>query len=68
MFSDKGFVVGTNVDLYSGSTAAATAVIVTAATVAGKKLLGNSTGQPTAVTKKLWKQDWINGTASEHIA
>jgi hypothetical protein len=68
MFSDKGFVVGANAGPYSGSAAAATAVIVTAATVADRKPAGNSSAQPTSVTEKPWKQDWINGTASEHIA
>jgi len=68
MFSDKGFADGTNVDLSSGSTADVTVGIVTAATVAGKKRVGNSAGQPISVTEKLWKQDWIKGIASEPIA
>jgi len=68
MFSDKGFADGANVDLFSGSTAGATVGIVTAATVAGKKPVGNSAGQPISVTEKLWKQDWIKETASEPIA
>ena len=68
MFSDKGFADGANVDLSSGSTADATVGIVTAVTVAGKKHVGNSAGQPISVTEKLWKQDWIKETASEPIA
>ena len=68
MFSDKGFADGANVDLSSGSTADATVGIVTAVTVAGKKHVGNSAGQPISVTEKLWKLDWIKETASEPIA
>ena len=68
MFSDKGFADGANVDPSSGSTADATVGIVTAVTVAGKKRVGNSAGQPISVTEKPWKQDWIKGTASEPIA
>jgi hypothetical protein len=44
MFSDKGFVGGTNAVPYSGSAAAAIVDIGTAVTVAGKKLFENSTG------------------------
>jgi hypothetical protein len=68
MFSDKGFAIGANVDLFSGSTADATVGIVTAVIVAGKKRVGNSAGQPISVTEKLWKQDWIKGIVSELIA
>ena len=68
MFSDKGFADGANVDLFSGSTANATGGIVTAVIVAGEKPVGNSFVQPISVTEKLWKQDWIKGTASELIA
>jgi len=67
MFSDKEFVDGTNVDLSSGSTAAATEVIVIAVTVVGKKRAGNSAVQRTSVTDKPWKQDWIKGIASDPI-
>jgi hypothetical protein len=67
MFSDKEFVDGANVDLSSGSTAAATADIGTAVTVVGKKRVGNSAVQRTSVTDKPWKQDWIKGIASGPI-
>lgn len=48
MFPDKGFVGGTNAVLYSGFVDAAIVDTDTAVTVAGKKLLGNSAGQPTS--------------------
>ena len=67
MFSDKEFVDGANVDLSSGSTAAATADIGTAVTVVGKKRVGNSAVQRTSVTDKPWKQDWIKGELSASV-
>ena len=68
MFSDKEFADGANAVQSSGSAATMIVVIATAVTVAGKKHVGNSAGQPISVTEKLWKQDWIKETASEPIA
>ena len=67
MFYDKGFADGTNVDLFSGSTAAVTAVIVIAVTGVGKKHACNNAGQRISVTENPRKQDWIKETVSEPI-
>lgn len=67
MFCDKDFADGANAARSSGSAAVAIAGIVTAVTAAGKKHAGNSVGQQTSATEKLWKQDWIKETASELI-
>jgi hypothetical protein len=68
MFSAKGFAVGKNVTLYSGSAAAAIMASNIAASIAAPKRAVNNIGPQTSATEKLWKEDLINATDSERIA
>jgi hypothetical protein len=67
MFSVKRFAAGKNVTPSSGSAATAIMASNIAVSIAAPKPATNSVELQTSVIDKLWEEDLINATDSEHI-
>jgi hypothetical protein len=67
VFCVKGFAVGSNATLFSGSAAAAITASSIAASAAAPKRVGSSDARQTIVIEKPLKEGLINGIASGRI-